>query len=139
MNYKTFYKRFLFIVVSYCILVNSMLYLLERPTFEEVKVAKVICAENVGEGQYTTKEICNNIYIIEGKDKARQPFGIETIECKTFEKCEQICHNTINNNKKRFKNQNKEDEFLIFLAKRYCPPNWKIWLKNLKYYLNKDE
>jgi len=84
---------------------------------------------------YTNNEICDAIYIIEGKEKARQPFGIETIECRTYNKCEFICLNTIKNNRERFKNQTKEKEFLTFLAKRYCPPNWKIWLKNLNFYL----
>ena len=68
--------------------------------------------------EYNTNEICDVIYIIEGKEKARQQFGIETIECKTYEACEQICHNTINNNKIRFKSQNKEKDCLSFLAKR---------------------
>ena len=89
--------------------------------------------------EYDAKELCSIIYIIEGKEKARQPFGIETIECKTFKKCQQICYNTVNNNKVRFKNQNEEKDFLVFLSKRYCYPNWKIWLKNLKYYLTKGD
>jgi len=100
----------------------------------------LICVILVSTGysarSYTNKEICDNIYIIEGKEKARQPFGIETIECKTYDRCQQICLNTIRNNKVRFKNQIKEKEFLTFLAKRYCPPNWRTWLKNLKFYLN---
>ena len=87
--------------------------------------------------EYTAKEICDVIYIIEGKEKARQPFGIETIECKTYKRCEQVCWNTVNNNKERFKKQKEEKDFLKFLAKRYCPYNWEIWLKNLKYYLKK--
>jgi hypothetical protein len=88
---------------------------------------------------YDAKELCDIIYIIEGEERARQPFGIETIECKTYERCEQICHNTINNNKIRFKNQTKEKDYLTFLAKRYCPPNWEVWLKNLKWYLKKGK
>jgi len=87
--------------------------------------------------EYTAKEICDVIYIIEGKDKARQPFGIETIECKTYQRCEQVCHNTVNNNKIRFKNQNKEKDFLTFLSKKYCPSNSVNWLKMLNYYLKK--
>lgn len=89
---------------------------------------------------YTNEQICDAIYIIEGKEKARQPFGIETIECKTYEKCEKICLNTIENNRKRFKNYGWKqfDTYLEFLANRYCPPNSEIWLKNLKYYLNKS-
>ncbi len=84
------------------------------------------------EKYYTEQEICNAIYIIEGKEKARQPFGIETIECKTFEKCEQICLNTVKNKRTAW---NQEGDFLEYLAKKYCPYNWKVWLKNLKFYL----
>ena len=91
--------------------------------------------------EYNAKKICDIIYIIEGKEKANQPYGINPkyITCKSKNECEQICHNTVNNNKIRFKNQNKEKDFLSFLAKRYCPLNWKVWLKNLKFYLNKGE
>jgi len=85
------------------------------------------------------KSICDAIYIIEGKEKARQPFGIETIECVTYEKCEQICHNTVRNNIVRFKKQDEEKDFHVFLGKRYCPPNWKVWVKNLKFYLEKEK
>lgn len=96
-----------------------------------------LCGILIAKPVYTTEEICLAIYIIEGKEKARQPFGIETIECETYEKCEPICFNTVNNNRIRFKNQTKEKHFLTFLAKRYCPPNWEIWLKNLNFYLEK--
>jgi len=88
--------------------------------------------------QNSKEEICSAIYIVEGKEKARQPFGIETIECKTYDRCEQICFNTVENNRIRFANQTKEKDFKTFLAKRYCPPNWKVWLKNLNFYLTKE-
>jgi len=52
---------------------------------------------------FTDKQICDCIYIIEGKEKARQPYGIETIECKSKEYCEQICLNTVKNNRVRYK------------------------------------
>ena len=96
----------------------------------------LICVPN-SMAEYSKEEICSVVYVIEGKEKARQPFGIETIECETYEKCEQICLNTIRNNKVRFKNQTEEKDFLTFLAKRYCPPNWKAWLNNLNFYLEK--
>lgn len=100
-------------------------------------ICLLLSIDNVYPCEYTKEEICSAIWVIEGKEQARQPFGIETIECKTFEKCQQICFNTVENNKVRFKNQTKEKNYLKFLAKRYCPPNWKTWLKNLKFYLEK--
>jgi hypothetical protein len=89
--------------------------------------------------EYSVKEICNAIYIIEGKEKARQPYGIETIKCNTKIKCEQICINTVNNTWKRFNTQIKEKDFYTFLAKRYCPYNWQEWKYNLQFYLTKEK
>jgi len=91
--------------------------------------------------EYTNQDYCNVIYIIEGKEKARQPFGIETIECKTYNKCEQICLNTIANNRIRYKEYGykKYKTFEEFLASRYCPFNQVKWTKMLKFYLKKGE
>jgi len=90
--------------------------------------------------QYSAKEICKIIWIIEGRNEANQHYGINPkyIKCNSKEKCKYICINTVENNKIRFTNQNKETHFLNFLAKKYCPYNWKTWLKNLKYYLTKE-
>ena len=56
---------------------------------------------------YTDRQICNSIYIIEGKEKANQAYGINPIynDCRTKEDCETICLNTVRKNKVRFKNQ----------------------------------
>lgn len=100
-------------------------------------ISSISNAQEIGLASYSSEKICESIYIIEGKEKANQPYGINPkyIKCDSKEECYQICLNTVNNNKIRFKNQRKEKEFLTFLAKRYCPPNWKVWLKNLKFYL----
>ena len=99
----------------------------------------VTCYIAWGERCYTPKELCDCIYIIEGKERANQPYGINPKywKCYTKKECERICLATVRNNKERFKNQNKEKDFLKFLAKRYCPYNWEIWLRNLKFYLRK--
>lgn len=91
--------------------------------------------------EHTEQTICDAIYIIEGKENARQPFGIETIECKTFMKCKKICLNTIKNNKIRYVKygHKKYKTFIEFLASRYCPYNQKNWVKMLNYYLNKNK
>lgn len=90
---------------------------------------------------FTDKQICDSIYIIEGKEKARQPYGIKTIECKSKEYCEQICINTVRNNRVRYAEYGykKYNTYLEFLAGRYCPPNQKEWLRMLLYYLNKGK
>lgn len=90
--------------------------------------------------EYTKEKICQAIWIIEGKEKANQFYGINPkyVKCNSKKECYQICLTTVQNNFKRFNNQTKEKDYLTFLAKRYCPDNWEIWLKSLKYYLKKD-
>jgi len=87
------------------------------------------------EENYSTSSIVNAIWIIEGGFKTNYPFGIRSVKCKGYNDCRQVCVNTVENNKERFKNQIKEKDFLVFLAKKYCPNNWKVWVKNLKYFL----
>jgi hypothetical protein len=85
------------------------------------------------------ERLADAIYRAEGGDKAHQPYGIETIKCDTEAKCRRICKNTIINHAKRHSTHCCGDDFLTCLAKRYCPPNWKNWLSNVKYFLEKGE
>jgi hypothetical protein len=103
-------------------------------------ICLLLSIDNVYPCEYTKEEICSAIWIIEGGEKASQHYGINPkyIKCDTKKECQRICFNTVENNKIRFKNQTKEKDYLTFLAKRYCPPNWKTWLKNLKFYLEKN-
>lgn len=77
-------------------------------------------------------QVVDVIYTIEGQEKARQPFGIESIECHSYRECRKIAYNTVNNNLDRWLEiENPEDDFYTFLAKRYCPPNWEWWRNTL--------
>lgn len=86
--------------------------------------------------KYSDKQICEAIYIIEGKEKANQEYGInpQYVKCKNRLECEKVCLNTVKNKRKTW---NQEGDFLEYLSKKYCPPNHSIWLKNLKIYLRK--
>ena len=77
--------------------------------------------------ELTAQEICDAIYWAEGDIKARQPYGIETIECA--DDCRQICINTV-------ENKRKVDPSLEYLASKYCPYNSEVWLKNVKWFLD---
>lgn len=94
---------------------------------------------------YTNQEICNAIWIIEGGEKAKQHYGInpDLFICDKQE-CEQICLNTVRNNRKRYAEYGykEHDTYLEFLQFRYCPNLEDLcenWLPNLKYYLEKGE
>ena len=93
---------------------------------------------------YSDKEICQAIYIIEGKENAIQAYGInpQYFQCQTKEKCKVICLNTVKNNRQRFKEYGykKYGTYLEFLQSRYCPLSENKcvnWLPNLKFYLER--
>ena len=98
----------------------------------DIKIAK-------GEEIYSTDAIVDAIYLAEGGLKTFYPFGIVSIYCEGYDNCRQICYNTIENTKSRFKmwGYKQEKNFLTFLAKRYCPDDWETWLKNVRYFLGK--
>lgn len=93
---------------------------------------------------YTNQEICDSIWIIEGGEQADYPWGIVSVKCTND--CEQICLNTVRNNRVRYREYGfaQHENFLNFLASRYCPicregcdPRCIFWLDNLKFYLKK--
>lgn len=104
----------------------------------------LICYMSFGYKQSNNEDICQAIYLAEGGENANQPYGInpEYIKCKTKEKCKQICLNTVQNNKRRYKEYGfrTHNSYLSFLASRYCPsgePNCQYWLKNVNYFLTR--
>jgi len=88
----------------------------------------------VGNGEcdpYTVKEICRAIGRVENSEK--YPYGIQSIN--TYgdkEYARKLCIQSIVNNYKRW---DKQGDFLEFMGKRYCPPNWERWAVMVKYWL----
>lgn len=80
-------------------------------------------------------KIADAIYVIEGGKKTKYPYGIKSISTKgNRAKARQICINTIRNTHKRWIAANKPNNFLDYLADRYCPASvdrvgnkrWKV-------------
>ena len=84
-------------------------------------------------------KVVDAVYLAEGGEKAKKPFGILSIPCFAYSDCRRICLNTIRNNYRRWQNAGKPDEFLSFLGSRYAPisahPLNKNWIPNVKYYM----
>lgn len=84
------------------------------------------------------------IYIIEGKDKTKYPYGVKSIKTDgNKEKARRITLNSINNSYKRWEKTNKQGNFIDFFADRWCPPSADKqgnlnWIKNMNYYLKKE-
>lgn len=86
-------------------------------------------------------KIVDCIYIIEGGAKTSFPYGIKSIKYsgpaagrKAWAR--KICFNTVKNNHARWEKSDKNKEFFVFLADRYCPKaadptGNRNWVKNI--------
>lgn len=86
------------------------------------------------------ERLANAIYIAEGGNKTKHPYGILAKYKHTTPR--QACINTIKSALKRYNKQGAKGDFIAFLGKTYCPVGasndpWglnKNWVKNVKYY-----
>ena len=87
---------------------------------------------------YTDNQLADAIYRAEGGTKTRFPYGVRSIKCDTKEECQQICLNSIKNAKKRWLKAGKPEDFIVFMGRRYSPPNINPhWVRLVKYFLTK--
>lgn len=87
---------------------------------------------------YSDSQIASAIYLAEGGAKTRFPYGIKSIKCDTKEECRQICLNSIKNAKKRWIKAGKPEDFIVFMGRRYSPPNINPnWVRLVKFFLSK--
>jgi hypothetical protein len=89
------------------------------------------------------EKLASAIYHAEGGAKTKHPYGILKRYKTTTPR--QACINTIKTNMKKFKAQNTETDFIVFMSKTYCPIGAKNdptglnknWVKNVKYFYYK--
>jgi hypothetical protein len=87
---------------------------------------------------YSDEAIANAIYLAEGGNKTRYPYGIRSVQCEGKQDCRRVCLNSIRNAKKRWVKANKPEDFIVFMGRRYSPPHINPnWVKLVKYFLNK--
>ena len=88
-------------------------------------------------------EYADSIFWSEGGYETNYPYGIKSVSCDGMQECRRVCKNTIRNNIKRYADYGykKYDDFLSFLASRYCPVKGdktglnKNWIGNVKWFL----
>ena len=95
---------------------------------------------------YDSSDICDAIYVIEGAEKTRHPYGILSVPCNGEADCRDVCLNTVENTFTSWQADGSQGDFLEALARRYAPVNSdtdngtnQYWLKNVKYYLAKEK
>ena len=102
-----------------------------------MKIALIflLCSVRLVGNNIDVNKLADAIYVIEGGNKTKYPYGIVSIDTKgNRAKARKICINTIQNTYKRWIAANKPIDFLDYLANRYCPPNidklgnqrWKV-------------
>lgn len=82
-------------------------------------------------------KIADAIYVAEGGDKTRYPYGISVkksgIQTKGKEDARRICINTINHAYRDWVSAGHKGDFIDFLSKRYCekPEHWAKMVKSI--------
>lgn len=110
--------------------------------------AGLICgiakADEIAYHKIPTDTIVKAIWATEGGNRAQYAYGIRSIKYKSYYEAYRIALNSIRNNKKRFAKQNKEKDFIIFMARRFCPQGCendrgtnRYWEKNVKHHIKK--
>jgi hypothetical protein len=90
---------------------------------------------------YEVRVVVSAIYKTEGAYKTPYPFGIRIGNHKfSYERARQICDNTVRSNHREWRGSGTEEDFISYLADRYCPQSIdsdgnKNWKKNMKYFL----
>lgn len=106
--------------------------------------------ENAEQYDYTDEEYCNAIWMAEGGNKTKYPYGIKSMECENAKQCRRICETTVRRNRKRYKQygHREHDRFISFLAERFAPTRNvsgqeaklnKNWRKNVEWFLENPE
>ena len=81
---------------------------------------------NVGDAQTLntndSNTIVNAIWRIEGGSHTKYPYGVRSIETRgDVNKARRICMQSVSNNWIRFQHQNKQIDFISFMAVRWVP------------------
>jgi hypothetical protein len=83
--------------------------------------------------------IVQDIWIVEGGAKSKYPYGIEIRHHHyTTAEAKAICEHTVANNYRRWQADKKSNDFITYLASKYCPVNKKNWAKNLNNLLSRE-
>jgi hypothetical protein len=81
------------------------------------------------------------IYLAEGGERAKKPYGILSVPCSTKQSCESVCRNTIRHRYKHWKQENSTKDFISYLGATYapesCSPLNRNWIKNTRYFYEK--
>jgi len=77
------------------------------------------------------------IFRAEGGYSAKYLYGVKSVPHRTESEARRICENSVRNNYARWVESRLTNNFIPFMAKRYCPLDQTNWAKNVKYFYSK--
>ena len=85
------------------------------------------------------QRMADAIYKAEG---TRHPYGVLSVKVKDAQEARVVCLNSITNNWKRWNKAGRTNEFVDFMANRWCPVSAdpvgnKNWKRNVKILMEK--
>lgn len=83
-------------------------------------ISTAVRAEQLPE--QTVTRIVNAIWVAEGGEKARVPYGVLSVKVRDSAHARSICARTVRNNWSRWEESGRRVSFIAFLGSRYCPP-----------------
>ena len=83
------------------------------------------------------EKMARAIYMAEGSKKAKVPYGILSVKVKGEADARRVCLVSITNNWRRWQASGKTNDFVDFMADRWCPKSSdpvgnKNWKRNVK-------
>jgi len=88
--------------------------------------------------KYSDDEIVEAIGKAENSEKF--PYGVKSIDTHgDKERARKICLNSVRNGRSRWIAAGKPDDLIVFIGRRYSPPDVNPnWVRLVKYFLQKD-
>lgn len=87
-------------------------------------------------GSHDLQRIVRAIYLAEGGDKARVPYGILSVKVRSKDHAKQVCERTVINSHARWVQSGKRESFIKYLGSTYCPKSsdpvgHENWVRNV--------
>lgn len=104
-----------------------------------VLLSFVALAAGAGLGERQIAAIREAIWRSEGGARATYAYGIKSVPYRDTAQARRMCENSIRNNYARWQAGGRTNDFIPFMAARYCPLDQNNWTRNVEWFLRNEE
>ena len=95
---------------------------------------------------YTPEQVANAIYLAEGGERTRHPYGVLSVRVSGEVEARRVCLNSIRNSRHRWERAGRPGDWLVYFGQRWCPVGAENdpagfnqnWVRNVRYFLDKE-